>query len=318
MQKLAQGGVLLTSRAVAAGWPARSLLRALRAEGWTQFQNGTWIEPGRGQDWHTRLRAAQLLRPRLLVSHRSAAALWRIETLTPATRAPLEFTDPALALRRGGAGVRVHRIPLSDGDVAERQGLRVTGAVRTVADLLRTEPRDEAVVAVESVLTCRRVGGVRRAPLTDLDAISAALLDTSHRGTTRALKWLRLCEPRAGSPVETIARLHMYDAGLRPESQVELRTPSGRRIVLDFLFRQAGLAVEIEEYAYHGTRNSHRRDVARFNQLQQCPEVRLVLRFTAEDVFHRPAQVIQQIRTALATTAVPRSERRPHLVDDVQ
>ncbi|MFD5738174.1 hypothetical protein ACFXJM_09235 [Streptomyces massasporeus] len=48
----------------------------------------------------------------------------------------------------------------------------------------------------------------------------------------------------------------MTDAALRPESQVELFTPAGRRVVLDFLFRREGLAVEIEGYAYHGTREA--------------------------------------------------------------
>ncbi|MBZ9638265.1 hypothetical protein [Streptomyces sp. PSKA30] len=302
LQDLTEEGVLLTSRALAAGWPARSLTRALRAEGWTRIQNGTWIEPGRNADLLTQLRAAQLLRPRLVVSHRSAAALWRIETLTPAIEGPLEFIDPSLALRRGGKGVRVHRIPLSTGDLARRRGLQVTGAARTVADLLRGGPRDEAVVAVESALTYRRVEGVRRAPLVDLDTI-AARLEAPHQGAARARGWLRLCDPRAGSPAETIARLRMHDAGLHPETQVELITPNGRRAVLDFLFRAEGLAVEIEGYAYHGTRDSHRRDIARFNQVVQCPEVRCVLRFTAEDVFHRPAQMIQEIRTALAAAA---------------
>ncbi|MGI5376181.1 hypothetical protein ACQEV2_18380 [Streptomyces sp. CA-251387] len=238
------------------------------------------------------------------MSHRSAAALWRIETLTPAAEGPLEFIDPFLTLRRGGRGVRVHRLPLSTGDTAERQGLRVTGAVRTVADLLRGGPRDEAVVAVESALTYRRVGGVRRAPLTDRDTIAAGL-EAPHQGAARARRWLRLCDPRAGSPVETIARLRMHDAGLHPETQAELVTPNGRRVVLDFLFRAEGLAVEIEGYAYHGTRDSHRRDIARFNQVLQCPEVRSLLRFSAEDVFHRPAWMLQEIRAALTAALRP-------------
>ncbi|MER6731176.1 hypothetical protein [Streptomyces puniciscabiei] len=34
------------------------------------------------------------------------------------------------------------------------------------------------------------------------------------------------------------ARLRMYDAGLHPESQAELRTPDGSRRVVDFLFRR--------------------------------------------------------------------------------
>ncbi|MFE9097192.1 hypothetical protein [Streptomyces sp. NPDC007264] len=245
------------------------------------------------------------------MSHRSAAALWRIETLAPAPASasasasgtPLEFTDTERIHRPAAKDVRVHRASLHPGEVTERRGLRVTGAVRTLTDLLRTGPRDDALVALESALTYRRVGSVRRAPLIDLDSVSAALEVTPKRAAVRARSWLRLCDPRAGSPAETMARLRLYDAGLRPESQAELLTPAGRRVVLDFLFREKGLAIEIEGYAYHGTRDSHRRDVARFNQILQCPEVRSLLRYTAEDVFHRPAHMIRDIRAALTADA---------------
>ncbi|CAM5475636.1 hypothetical protein SAURM35S_09668 [Streptomyces aurantiogriseus] len=303
MRELAEGRVLLTSRALDAGWPKRSLARALRADGWTLLRNGAWAEPGRKPDLVTRLRAEQLLNPRLVVSHRSAAPLWRIETLTRASRTPLEFTDPELSHRPEGRDVRVYRTRLEPADVFERRGLRVTGPVRTLTDLLLTGPRDDALVAVESGLARRTVDGVRRAPLTDLDTISSALgarVQARARGAARACTWLRLCDPLAGSPAETIARLRMYGAGLRPESQVALRAPDGRRTVLDFFFRAEGLAVEIEGYAYHGARDAHRRDVIRFNSLQQCPEVRRVLRFTAEDVFHHPGRMIQEIRALLA------------------
>ncbi|GGY21852.1 hypothetical protein [Streptomyces djakartensis] len=298
LRELAQEGVLLTCRALESGWPARSLTRALRAEGWGRLLPGAWLEPDRAADLPTRLRAVQLLTPRLVVSHRSATALWRIETLAPTAQAPLEFIDPALTFRGKVKGVRVRRTVVDAGDVALRYGLRVTSPVRTVADLLRSLPRDEALVALESAVTYRRVGGVRRAPLVALDAVVAALAQPS-QGSARARRWLGLCDPRSGSPAETVARLRMADAGLRPESQVELFTPLGRRIVLDFLFRREGLAVEIEGYAYHGTREAHRRDIARFNQAVQCPEVRSLLRFTAEDVFHNPARMITEITAAL-------------------
>lgn len=298
LRELAQGGVLLTCRALESGWPARSLTRALRAEGWGRLQAGAWVEPGRAADLPTRLRAVQLLNPRLVVSHCSAASLWRIETLAPAATAPLELIDPALSFRGKAKGVRVRRILLDPGDVVLRYGLRLTNPVRTLADLLRSLPRDDALVALESAVTYRRVGGVRRAPLAGLDAVAAALSPPA-QGSARARPWLGLCDPRAGSPAETVARLRMADAGLRPESQIELLTPAGRRVVLDFLFRREGLAVEIEGYAYHGTREAHRRDVSRFNQVLQCPEVRSLLRFTAQDVFREPDRMITELRAAL-------------------
>jgi very-short-patch-repair endonuclease len=301
-------GILLTSRALDAGWERVALCRRLRSEGWTRIRNGAWAEPGRAVDLTIRLRATQLLSPQLVVSHRSAARLWRIETLNrewgvrPAQGRPpeVEFTDPARSFRQSVPGVRVHRIPVAEAEVTRQSGLRVTDVPRTLADLLRSGPRNDAVVAVESALGHRIVDGSRRAPLTAPAALSLAL-EPPLRGATRAREWLLLADRRSGSPAETVARLHMLDAGLRPESQAELRVPGGGRRYLDFLFREKGLAIEIEGYAYHGTRASHRRDVARFNEVLSCPEVRALLRFTAEDVFHHPATLITQIRSALGS-----------------
>lgn len=135
MRALADGGVLLTSRAVEAGWPRRSLTRALRAEGWTRLRQGAWAEPGRDPDLLAHLRAVLLREPRLIVSHGSAAALWRIEMLWGGHKRPLEFIDPQLTVRGVSDGVRVHRMPLSRRDVVERQGLRLTTPTRTLADL---------------------------------------------------------------------------------------------------------------------------------------------------------------------------------------
>ncbi|MGW5539863.1 hypothetical protein [Streptomyces sp. NPDC003998] len=158
---------------------------------------------------------------------------------------------------------------------------------------------DDAVVAVESALTYRRVDGRRRPPVTTPASVSLAL-QAPLLGSARARDWLRIVDLRAGSPAETVARLRMLDAGLRPETQAEVRTPDGRRRYLDFLFRPEGLAVEIEGYAYHGTRDAHRRDIARFNQILQCPEVRSLLRFSAEDVFHRVEWVVGEVERTLA------------------
>ncbi|MGW7237156.1 hypothetical protein [Streptomyces sp. NPDC054804] len=263
------------------------------------MRSGAWAEPGTRIDQLVQLKATQLLNPKLVVSHRSAARLWQIETLDTHRQGGLEFTDPELSFRQQCiAGVRVHRIPLTEDEVVERWGLRVTEVPRIVADLLRAGPRDDAIVAVESALGYRRVGQERRAPLTAPAAVSVAL-EVPLRGAARARQWLSLVDRRSGSPAETVARLHMHDAGLRPETQAEVRPRSGPRCYLDFFFRAEGLAVEIEGYAYHGTREAHRRDVSRFNEILQCPEVRHLLRFTADEVFHHPAQMIHEIRTAL-------------------
>lgn len=299
MRSLVEGGVLLTSRALAAGWNRASLSRRLKLEEWTRIRRGAWAEPGRDVDLVVGLRATQLLNPRLVVSHRSAARLWQIELPYAAAADPLDFTDPELILRQSLDGLRVHRVPLGQAEVTERWGLKVTDVPRTLADLLRAGPRDDALVAVESALGYRRVGERRRAPLITPAALAVAL-EPPLLGATRARNWHQLVDRGSGSPAEIIARLRILDAGLRPETQAEVRTPDGRRRYLDFLFRAEGLAVEIEGYAYHGTRDSHRRDIARFNEILQCPEIQDLRRFTAEDVFHHPAAMLTTIRSALS------------------
>ncbi|MFB7373002.1 endonuclease domain-containing protein [Streptomyces sp. NPDC056222] len=254
-------------------------------------------------DWKVRASAVQLLRPELVCSHGTAAALHRVEVLDAKEEVGevLEFT----ASRGGGGGsartdLRVHRTGgLTEGDTCVRAGLRVTSPARTVGDLMRScGTREGAVVAADSALSRRTVRGIRREPIVHHEALAAEL--TARRpGAPRARRWLPLTNAASGSPAETIARLRMHDAGLHPECQPLLHSRSGRTLRPDFLFREAGLAIEIEGYAFHGTRQAHARDIRRFNELTNCPAIHRVLRFTATDVFHHPDHMIKTIRSAL-------------------
>ncbi|MGW0120138.1 endonuclease domain-containing protein [Streptomyces sp. NPDC003327] len=297
---LARGGVLLTIWALAAGWPRGRLSGRLRRDGWQPVCRGAWAAPGKEVDWRVRAAALQLLRPDLVCSHRTAARLHRIELLHGGDPDGLHFTTPLRRTART-AGLRIDSTThLTPRDWSTRRGLRTTTPARTVADLIRScVRREEAVVAADSALARRAVEGVRRGPLVRYEDLAAELA-ASRPGAPRARRWLPLAEPASGSPAETVARLRMADAGLHPEPQPALRAGDGRALHPDFLFRGAGLAVEIEGYAYHGTRRAHERDVARYNALQSCPEVRRVLRFTAREVFTRPDRVTATIRAALS------------------
>ncbi|MFI9116517.1 hypothetical protein [Streptomyces venezuelae] len=301
---LARGGILLTVWAVAAGWPPGRLTGRLRRDGWQRICRGAWAAPGKDVDWRVRATALQLLRPDWVCSHGTAARLHRIERLG-AGQAPnhLHFTarTPTRSLLGDGTHVRVHGTRfLTAEDRSTRRGLRTTTPARTVADLIRgARSREEAVVVADSALARRSVEGVRREALVRYEDL-AAELTAPRRGAPRARDWLRLAEPASGSPAETVARLRMRDADLFPESQPTLRPAAGPALRPDFLFRAEGLAVEVEGYAYHGTRRAHRRDVARFNALQSCPGIHRVLRFTATEVFHHPDRMTATIRAALA------------------
>lgn len=304
LRELAVEGVLLARWAMDAGWPRYTLFRRLAAEGWTRIPGGAWAEPGRAVDLSLRLWAGQLAVPGLVASHRAAAVLWGIEVL----REEVEFTDPRGSRRRAGA--RTHWLKLPPEDITVTRELRVTTVPRTLADLLRGGPRDEALVAVDSALTWRTLSRrVRRPPLVGTDAIASAL-DAPLPGAVGARRRLALADPLAGSPAETMARLRMHDAGLHPSTQVELLTPSGRRCRPDFLFREEGVVVEIEGYAYHGSREAHRRDLSRYNDLAGCPEVRVVLRFGAEEVFRTPEAFVATIEATLDRVRGRRAGRR--------
>ncbi|WP_234312365.1 endonuclease domain-containing protein [Streptomyces griseus] len=282
---LARGGALLTAWALAAGRPPGRLAARLRRDGWQRICRGAWAAPGKETDWRVRKTALQLLSPRRVCGHATAARLHRIELLAGPPR-------PAGS-----------RASLPPEDVCLRRGLRTTTAARTAADLIRAAgSREEAVTVADSALSRRVVEGVRREPPVRYEDL-AAQLAVRRPGAPRARAWLRLADPAAGSPAETVARLRMADAALAPECRPPLRTPRGRVLRPDFLFRGQGLAVEVEGYAYHGGRAAHERDIARYNALQSCPEVRRVLRFTAREVFTRPDRVTAAVRTALAELA---------------
>ncbi|MFB7513753.1 hypothetical protein [Streptomyces sp. NPDC056144] len=297
---LARGGVLLTGRALAAGWSRSRLTTRLRREGWQPVCRGAWAMPGKDVDWRVRATAVQMLRPELVCSHGTAARVHRVERLGRQPAGPLEFTIPSPRSTRV-VGTRIHSHPLTPGDWSMRRGLRTTTPARTVGDLIRTSAsREEAVVLADSALGRRTVEGVRRDPLVRYEDLATELATTRRPGGRRARAWLALTEAASGSPAETVARLRMRDAALFPESQPLLHTPDGRWTLRpDFLFREAGLAVEVEGYAFHGSRAAHERDVARFNALSACPEVRRVLRFTAREVFAAPERMVGTIRAAL-------------------
>ena len=68
--------------------------------------------------------------------------------------------------------------------------------------------------------------------------------------------------------------------------------------VVDLLFRQARLVVEVDGWRAHSSRQAFETDRRRQNRLINAGY--LVLRFTWDDLTRRPAQVLAEIRRALS------------------
>ena len=169
-------------------------------------------------------------------------------------------------------------------------GLRVTPPARTVADLARVLPLHTVVAAADSSL---RLGLVAAAELT------AALTATRGPGAAALRMVAAHLDPRAGSVVESAARVGLQLAGLpAPMSQYEVRSEHGRLVArVDFAWLRERLILEVDGFAFHSDRLAYRRDREKMNELERLGW--RVLRVTWEDVVLRPVAFVELVAACL-------------------
>jgi very-short-patch-repair endonuclease len=261
-----------------------------------QLLGSSWRRLGRGfYAWHeiaeapmTRLMAAKLRLPDQAVFTGSTAA-W-LHGLDIAPCSPIEAAVPSTSRTSRLVGVAVRRCSIPAAETSMRRGVRVTSAVRTIADLACRLPLTDAVALLDTALHGRLVNSGR---LCDWAGTHAG-----YRGVRRLKRSLELADPAAESVMETRLRLLLVLAGLpHPRSQVSLRDDLGHFLARpDLLYSEARLAIE-----YDGA--THRASLAADNRRQN----RLInagyrlLRFTAGDVLDAPAAVVSVVRRALAS-----------------
>ena len=254
----------------------------------------SWRRLGRGfYAWReiaeapkTRLIAAKLRLPDAAVFTGPTAAWLHGLDVPPCS--PIEAAVPSTSSTSKLGGMVVRRCSIPAAETSIRRGLRVTSAVRTIADLACRLPLTDAVALLDSALHGRLVNSRR---LRDW-----ARAHAGYRGVRRLKRALELADPAAESVMETRLRLLLVLAGLpHPTSQVSLRDDFGLFLARpDFYYPGARLAIE-----YDGA--THRESLAADNRRQN----RLIdagyrlLRFTAGDVLDAPAVVVSMVRRAL-------------------
>ncbi|MFI5839284.1 endonuclease domain-containing protein [Catenuloplanes sp. NPDC051500] len=183
-------------------------------------------------------------------------------------------------------------------------GLPVTTRERTAFDLGRLPDRHQAVMALDAMLFRR---------LVTVDRL-AAFATSRPRWIGVALFSARLAEaePLAESPMETLVRLLITDAGLpRPVAQHEILTRGARfPSRVDLAYPDLRIAIEYEG-DHHRERDTFRKDIARERRLEEADW--LVLRLTADDVLRTPAETVRLITSArerrrARTVAPPRGK----------
>jgi very-short-patch-repair endonuclease len=118
-------------------------------------------------------------------------------------------------------------------------------------------------------------------------------------GVTAAVRVLELADARAESPLESLTRLLMIDAGLPPfEPQGVVATYRGRYRV-DFLFRTRRVVVEADGlHKYRGDPDAlPPREKLRQEAIERAGY--RVVRATWDDVVRQPAETIARIQRAL-------------------
>lgn len=173
-----------------------------------------------------------------IVSHVSAAVAhgFPLYRLSP-KKVHLTVPTPIhVASRRD---VLRHELALSDDDVVEVDGIRVTSPARTVLDIARTLGVDAAQSIADAALRRVAVTGQRQ----DADLAAAWREDLSRRlellrgrpGTARARRIVEFADGRAQLPGESVSRLRLRALGFREVGlQVPVAAPDGSTYYVDF------------------------------------------------------------------------------------
>lgn len=140
-------------------------------------------------------------------------------------------------------------------------------------------------------------------------ALHAGILlpgDFAHfgEGDERRRRWLRrMASGAAESPPETVARVAMVTAGLSVREQVAV-SGVGR---VDFVVEDS-LVVEVDGWAFHGSRDAFEADRARDRLL--LARAMPVMRFTAKQVRDDPCGMVREIAGVLGRAPHADFDRR--------
>jgi very-short-patch-repair endonuclease len=219
-----------------------------------------------------------------VVSHRSAAGLWR---LLPAAKGDVEVTVAGRDCR-SRPGIRVHRVSALDPrDIRKLGGTPITSPARTILDLAAVvRPRELEQTLAEAY--ARRLA--RRSELVSL------LARRLSRPGTRALRALL----DDGTPALTRSQaeerlLALIRAAELPAPETNIRI---RRHEVDFLWREQRLVVEVDGFAFHSSRSAFERDRRRDAELGTLGF--RVMRVTWRQIVNGPEALIARLAKALA------------------
>ena len=221
--------------------------------------------------------------PEALLSHRSAAALWRIRPERPG---PVEVTVPT-ALPRRRPEMRVHRRRGLEERRREIDGIPVTDPVCTLVDLATCAGDGEVETAINEA---------DFRDLVDPEALRASLDSLPRWPGVGRLRRLLDRQSLALATTELERRFLRIVRGARlppPETQ---RHVTGHRV--DFFWHELGLVVEADSLRYHRTTFKQSADMRRDHD--HVSAGRTTLRFSHGQIRYEPAYVAKVLARNIA------------------
>jgi very-short-patch-repair endonuclease len=217
------------------------------------------------------------------VSRGSAAVLWSLTRADPGDVHVLVVGRNVRSRR----GIRVHRTArLHPADATRREGIPVTSLARTLLDLATTASPARLARAVEEAQIHHHLSD---------RSLDEQFKRYPHHPGVKALKQATLTEPTlTRSEAERTLVDLIRKAGLPPpETNTRI---AGHEV--DTVWRAHRLVVEVDGYAYHGTRAAFERDRRRDADLQTAGF--RVLRITWRRLDEEPEAVLVDLARCLS------------------
>lgn len=286
-----QYGIVTRAQALADGMTKAQIDHCVRTGGWTREARGVYRHVAVPPTPLSRLLAACMAHNGL-ASHRSAAALHRIEGFKLDR---VELTVPP-GKRPSMAGVKLHQSSLIGlAKPTERHGVPCTGRARTVVDL--------AAVVTDKQLE-RVIDAVLRDGLLRPSDLYGVLVAHTRRGRQGCAALRAALDNRLGDdpvPLSEWSRMVedlLIGSGLsRPRLEYRICDDAGVLLAqVDLAYPAHRVAVELDSVRYHLNRESFISDPRRRNRLTVAGW--RVLSFTWDDYINCPGALCDAVAAA--------------------
>ncbi|MFZ2530048.1 MAG: type IV toxin-antitoxin system AbiEi family antitoxin domain-containing protein [Rhodococcus sp. (in: high G+C Gram-positive bacteria)] len=300
--------IIRRSDAHARGVTDTEIRRLCRTGTWTRLTRVVYVPTRlyaetdqRGRHLYRALAAAHVARPGTVLGHVSAAIVHGLD-LWRTSLDDVHLTCGPSGGNGRGRGRVLHAEHFEADEVVHVGRVAVMSAARTVADLARTLPFEQAVVTGDHAMRAAGVSGA------DVSAILSR--NPSHPGNAKATRALRFMSGHSESVGESRSRVLFVRSGLPiPQSQAAIYSSAGQWLArVDFLLPEHGVIGEFDgriKYRRDGVANVAAEEVV-FREKQREDRLRdagwVVVRWVWADL-ENPDVVVARVREAIARAA---------------